>query len=270
MSEALTSEVEKRAAALPAVFAEFKEQAMTLLKSGLLPAKFNGKPEAVVITMLYGKELGLAPMQAVKEIHVINNVPSISANLMLTLVRQRLAGFQLEVMEASPKISKIRHRRTKADEWQISTYTIEEAATAKLLGKDNWKNHPADMLFARNVSRVCRWNYSDVLAGFVHTPEELEGVVGRVEAATDERLKGEIHDEKKPDPLAAKARENDSVDEEAIIDLVGTFLEPDVTESDLERLHNNFADKHKDSPATVGAAYDAYHNQLRRLQAAKQ
>jgi hypothetical protein len=252
--QALTTQQQntQMGATIPETYAELKDQALMLLKSGMLPLKFSGKPEAVVITMLYGKELGLTPLQAVKEIHVINNVPSMSANLMLTLVRQRLKGFQMQVMLSNAKVCRIQHRRTKEEDWQVSEYTIEEANAAGLLNKDVWKKHAADMLFARNASRVCRQNYSDVFNGSIYTPEELEHTLVKEVAARAEAVD------------VVKPVDGDVVNEGAVMDLVAALLEVKDARA-AEQVYNDFCVKQENSPLTIAAGWDAYQNQLQRL-----
>ena len=44
----------------------------TLSKSGLVPKDFQGKPENVFVAIQWGLELGLAPLQALQSIAVIN------------------------------------------------------------------------------------------------------------------------------------------------------------------------------------------------------
>lgn len=244
-----------------------KAQTLLLVKGNLLPEALLGKPEAVMTILLYGHELGISPVRAINAIHVIEGRPSISANLMLTLVRERIPSFQLEVVEASPKVSTIRHRRTREDDWQTSSYTIEEATMADLVkptkngNKSTWLKHPTDMLFARNVSRICRWNYSDVLAGMVHTPEELE------EAALRD-VEARFNASEKAAPVADPIRpvEGDTVNEDAVQALVDAMLEAP-HEQAISAAHDAFAESHKASPATVGAAFDAYQNELKRRKA---
>lgn len=244
-----------------------KAQTILLVKGNLLPDALKGKAEAVMTVLLYGHELGISPVRAINAIHVIEGRPSISANLMLTLVRERIPGFQLEVVEASPTVNTIRHRRHKDDDWQTSTYTIDEANMADLVkptkngNKSNWLKHPTDMLFARNVSRVCRWNYSDVLAGMVHTPEELEEA-----ALRDVSARFAAAEKAAPAPDPVQAVEGDKVDDDAVLDLVARMMETK-DEQAVGAEHDAFAEACKASPLTVGAAFDAYQNELKRRKA---
>jgi len=66
--------------------------------------------------------------------------------------------------------------RYRPQYWQdegAATFTIEEAKTAGLAGKDNWKGYPSDMLFARALTRAQRRYAPDIWGGSVYTPEEV-------------------------------------------------------------------------------------------------
>ncbi|WP_349934772.1 hypothetical protein [Acetobacter sp. A11-2] len=55
--------------------------------SDLMPKDYKGKPENIMIAVQMGSELGLAPMQAIQNIAVINGRPSVWGDAMLALVR---------------------------------------------------------------------------------------------------------------------------------------------------------------------------------------
>ena len=249
-----------------------KQQALTLIKGGLLPDALKGKPDAVLTVMLWGRELGISPVRAVNTIHVIEGRPSISANLMLTLVRERIPGVQLLVVEATAERNTIKHRRSQADDWQLSTYTIEEAKAAGLVkptstGKPStWMKFPADMLFNRNSARVCRWSYSDALCGVIYTPEELEDIkpmsAERSDLVASRVVSPAAPTTPKADPV--QPVDGDKVNEDAMLDLVAAMMDAQ-EEQELSGIHDRFAEFHKGSPATVAAAFDAYHKQLQRL-----
>lgn len=144
-------------------------------KSGLIPTSIKS-PEAAAIIMMRGYELGLPPMLALDSLFVVNNKIGCSADLMLARIRQEIPGVEIEIVESTDKICKINAKRPGEKKFTLTTYTIEEAGVAKLLGKDNWQKHPADMLFARCVSRMKRRQFNEVLKGLSHVPEELEDI----------------------------------------------------------------------------------------------
>jgi hypothetical protein len=63
-----------------------------------------------------------------------------------------------------------------------SRWTIEEAKRANLLKRDTWKSYPADLLFARALTRGIRRYCPDLLMGAAYTPEELGGEVVEIAA----------------------------------------------------------------------------------------
>lgn len=58
-----------------------------------------------------------------------------------------------------------------------SEYTLDDAKTAGLLSKDNWKNHPKNMLFARAMSNGAKWFCPDLWSGIaVYSMDEIEEI----------------------------------------------------------------------------------------------
>lgn len=64
------------------------ELARLLSQSGLLP-KSAQKPEAAFAIIAAGRELGLTAMQSIRSIHIIDGKPTLSADLIAALVKQR-------------------------------------------------------------------------------------------------------------------------------------------------------------------------------------
>ncbi len=150
-----------------------KEQANIIFKSGLMPKKFTN-PEQIIVTGLYGRELGISFQRAINEINVIEGKPSASANLQLSLIRERMPEAVIETEEATDKKCVIRAKRKPSDGFQFFSYTIEEAQKAGLIRVGSgWQKNPEDMLFARAITRMGRRLFSDVLGGVAYTPEEL-------------------------------------------------------------------------------------------------
>jgi hypothetical protein len=54
----------------------------------------QGRPEAVFATVMYGREIGLGPMQSLQSIHFIKGKPAQSADLMRATIRRHGHIFQ--------------------------------------------------------------------------------------------------------------------------------------------------------------------------------
>ena len=127
--------------------------AQHVAKSTFAPKDFRNKPDEVYAALLTGLELGLGPMASMRHISLIEGKPSLSAAMQLALLRR--AGHRIEVVEQTPTRCAIVGTGPSGDRLEVS-YTIEEAKHAGLAGKNNWTKYPADMLWARCVSRYAR------------------------------------------------------------------------------------------------------------------
>lgn len=175
MSEALTVHPPQVQTVSTEVMDQYMAQAQLTFKSGLIPTKKFTNPEQMVVAALYGRELGISFQRSMREIHVVNGIPGVSANLMLSLIRERMKQARIVLKESTAQRCEIMAAREAEDPLVSFAFTIQEAAQAGLTSKDVWKGYAQDMLFARTVTRMGRRMFSDVLLGFVYTPEELEG-----------------------------------------------------------------------------------------------
>jgi hypothetical protein len=111
-------------------------------------------------------------MYALSNIAVINGKPTASAELMLALIYRDHGDDAVRVIETTAERCMVAYRRRGWQEPELFSFTIDDAACAGLLGKDNWRHYPAAMLRARCISAVARFAFPDTIAG-LYTPEEL-------------------------------------------------------------------------------------------------
>ena len=145
----------------------------------MVPRTLRGRADAAFAVMVYGAELGLEPMQSLRDIHIIEGTPACSANLMRALIHR--AGHRLSWRKWTLTEVSLYGRRRDTGEALLVTYTIGDAKRAGVADKPNWKKYPRAMLAARATSELARALFADVLAGLAYTPEEL-GAVGEIAA----------------------------------------------------------------------------------------
>lgn len=145
--------------------------AEALSGASLLPDSYRGKPANVLLALEYGAALGIAPMVAIQQVHVIQGRPVASAQLIGALVRK--AGHRLRVSGDDRRAVCEIVRFDDPDFTFRSEWTIERAAAAKLTGKDTWRQYPANMLRARAITECARDACPEALAGVSYTAEEL-------------------------------------------------------------------------------------------------
>lgn len=140
-----------------------------------------GSPQAVLSTVMMGRELGLPAMASLRSVHVIEGKHSLSAQVMVALVlKSGLAEF-FEPISFSETEAVWETKRKGARNPIKLTHTIEMARNAwpklkadweRSFVASGWGRNPTDMLNARASARLARLVYPDLMAG-LYTPEEL-------------------------------------------------------------------------------------------------
>jgi hypothetical protein len=158
----------------PRNMGEAMEMAAMLAKSNMVPPSYKGKPEDTLVAMMMGSELGLNPIQALQNIAVINNRPSIYGDALLALVQNHPAfGGINETFDPSTNTATCTVWR-KGGERHTQTFSQQDATTAGLWGKVGpWKQYPKRMLQMRARGFALRSQFADALAGLI-TREEAE------------------------------------------------------------------------------------------------
>lgn len=147
------------------------EAAKRYVDSGLLPAGVNTPQKALTI-MQAGREIGVPPTYALRNIHVIEGKPTVSAELLMALVRRTYGQAAIRVQEASNLQCVVQYREQGWDGISTLTYSIADAEAAGLASRPMWKKYPRAMLRSRAVSEAVRMAFPECIAG-LYTPEEM-------------------------------------------------------------------------------------------------
>lgn len=156
-------------------------EAMTFAKmiadSDLAPKDFKGKPGNVLIAMQMGAEVGLAPMQAVQNIAVINGRPSLWGDAALAVVQAHAAyEFHNEKMEGAGdnRVAVFQIKR-RGQELHETRFSVADARKALLWGKQGpWTQYPDRMQQMRARSFGLRDKFSDALRGLITAEEAMD------------------------------------------------------------------------------------------------
>ena len=151
-----------------------------IANTDFVPKALRGKPNAILASILTGRELGLGPMESLRSIDVIDGRPSPSAEWMVGRILE--AGHFIGVasdkegnyLQSDSSCTVLGTRQIHGEQHQqIYTFTMEMASRAGLTGKYNWKSYPEAMLYWRAVAQLSRQFFADVLRGIKHLPEEI-------------------------------------------------------------------------------------------------
>lgn len=154
-------------------------------------------PAKAMVKILGGREIGVGPMAAMREINIIKGKIELSASLMARLVKES-DKYDYRVIEHDEekcviKFYQVGHKG-ELEEIGKSEFSMEDAKEAGLVRENSpWEKYPKNMLFARALSNGVKWHCPDVTGGAAYHEGELSGEINDGEAVVD--VEPEIHEE---------------------------------------------------------------------------
>lgn len=162
----------------PATMEEAMKFSEMLARSSMVPRQYQGKPEDVMVACQWGREIGLAPMQALQNIAVINGKPSVYGDAAMALVQASPVCEGIEEMienegASNPVAICIAHRKGRKP--VVAKFSVEDAKRAGLWGKQGpWTAYPKRMLQMRARGFALRDAFPDVLKGLITAEEAAD------------------------------------------------------------------------------------------------
>ena len=145
-----------------------------LANTEFVPKGVRGKAPAVLACMLTGREMGIGPMRALRQIDVIEGKPSPSPELLMARVLEEGHYIRVSVTNKERCVVRTRRKDWPDDEPTFELeWTMEDAKEAKLDRKQNWNTYRRAMLRSRCVSETVRAVHPDISEGASYSPEEL-------------------------------------------------------------------------------------------------
>jgi hypothetical protein len=147
------------------------ELANRIADTEFVPAEMRGKPAVVAAAILYGSELGLAPMMSLAKIDVVKGRPAPRAELARALALA--AGHELWVEETTNTRVVLKGRRRGQDHVFTVTWTLDDVKKAGI-SSHMYAKYPRQMLLARASAELVRQMAPDVLGGIAQFAEEID------------------------------------------------------------------------------------------------
>lgn len=124
------------------------------------------------IKILAGKELGISPIQSQNAFYFVDGKIGVMSNVLAGLVKKS-EDYDYKIIEHTNEKCVIEFFKN-GESVGISEYNTTMAAKSGLVNKNNWKDYPMNMLFARAISNGARWFCPDVAISSMYTVEELQ------------------------------------------------------------------------------------------------
>lgn len=143
--------------------------------SSFCPKEYRGKPFDILIAIQMGRDVGLKPLQALKNISVINGRPTLWGDGLLAVVKSsRLLEYCKEWQEDDTAYCEVK-RRDESLPTKCS-FSLEDAKKAKLITEKSpcWIKYPNRMLKMRARAFALRDAFPDFLCGMESREEIMD------------------------------------------------------------------------------------------------
>ena len=144
-------------------------------KTDFAPKDFRNKPEACLLAIQHGAEIGLSPMQSLQSIAVVNGRPTIYGDAALAVcLASPVCEWVTESVDGDgdKMVATCSAQRRGYPKPITSTFSVADAKAAGLWAKGGpWTQYPKRMLAMRARGFALRNAFADVLRGLV-TAEE--------------------------------------------------------------------------------------------------
>ena len=122
------------------------------------------KSEAQAIVKIFaGREYGLSPMESMMGLYIVaDRIAPLVQTISALVKKSKDYDYIVEKLDDTECVLSF---TKEGKEIGKSSFTFKDAAKAGLLNKDNWKNYPRNMLFARAIGNGVRWYCPHIFGG---------------------------------------------------------------------------------------------------------
>lgn len=193
----------------PASFNELAQFANMAAKSAMVPPGFRNKPEDIMLAVQMGSELGLAPMQSLQNVAVINNRPAVWGDALIGLCRvSPLCEDIAERIEGEgDNLTAVCTAKRRGATPVTVRFSVADAKRAGLWGKAGpWQQYPQRMLQMRARGFALRDAFPDLLKGLITAEEARDIPPAKPDEFTGPTIEARAEPVAEPTP-ADKARD---------------------------------------------------------------
>lgn len=138
-------------------------------------------PEAALLIMAVGAELGISSTAALRGIYIIKGKPMLSSDLLVAVVLRRSDICEYFMCtESTDELATYETKRHNRAEPVRNTFSIADAQRAQLTGNPMWQKYPRTMLRHRAAAELARMVYPDITMG-LYTDSEADEVTAAID-----------------------------------------------------------------------------------------
>lgn len=240
----------------PALYQHYQSVAVTLSKSGVIPAQYKGKPEDIFVAMAMGYQLGFPVEQSLQDIAVINGRPCLWGDGLLSLALNHPECHSITeepIIKNGVVFGFLCTVVRNGHEPHQQQFTMADAERAGLLKKQGpWQQFPARMLQMRARSYAIRDKFADALRGLrIAEIEEDDKTI--IDGDFSREANATTQTEKLKSMLKIRKSQNEKVMDALESEVAGSDVEVDAIQT--------IQDAKRGAMVTAGDATTAVHGQ---------
>jgi hypothetical protein len=158
---------------LPTIYGESMELGKIFADSEVFPDIKTAAQGCIKV--LAGRELGMTPLQSLNAFYFVSGKLAIVTQTVAALIKKS-GKYDYSISNHTAEECAITFYKINGEKEEIgmSKFDLKMAAKAGIVNKDNWKNYPMNMLFARALMNGVRWFCPDVMSASIYSVEELQ------------------------------------------------------------------------------------------------
>ena len=158
--------IEDKSLVIAGLLAEPMQLSEVFMQSGMF--KDVASKSQACVKILAGRELGIAPLEAMSNIFIVGGKVALQSKLIAALIK-RSKRYDYAIESLSNTGAVIIFYQIDGDkriELGKSSFDAKDAALAGLINKETYKSYPKNMFFARAKSNGARFYCADVFCGY--------------------------------------------------------------------------------------------------------
>lgn len=191
-------------------------------------------PATAMAAILYGRDVGLKPLQSLQSVCVIDGRPAIYGDGFLAVCQANApfdhGRFEERVTGSGDDLTAYSTVARIGGASITKSFSMREAKAAGLTNKSNWKNFAIDMLTWRARSRACRAVFAAELKGFTSGEEAEDAALSSASVSSDRTPPRSLGD------LAAKLESRPRLPDQPPAIIQATAVTPEIVQQAMQEV----------------------------------
>lgn len=147
-----------------------------IIETGLLPDNIK-TPQQAMVAIEYGADMGMGLLESLRSVQVVKGHPCLKAGAIGSLIKKRFGAdaFVVDRCDNTGCVIRVKQLDQGGEvQWAVVEFLEADAKAAGLFGSGMYKKYPADMYYARAISRVMKRHFQHLGTGEIWVAELVD------------------------------------------------------------------------------------------------